>query len=77
MMSAGPNATTINYSDRFTLTSMTGVFPSSVIDGLDTVKGTSGPPTETCPYVCLLSVRYVSVKLIEEGFGLFSRSNKQ
>jgi len=78
MMSAGPNATTINYSDRFTLASMTGVFPSSVKDGLDTLNGTSGPPTETCLYVRLLSVRYVFVKLIEEGFDhLFSRSNKQ
>ena len=78
MISAGTDASIINYSDRFTLASMTGVFPTSVEDGLDTLNGTSGPPTETCLYVRLLSVRYVFVKLIEEGFDhLFSRSNKQ
>lgn len=37
----------INYSDRFSLTSMVGTFPSVVKEGLQTVKGTtSGPPTE-------------------------------
>ncbi len=37
--------TIINYSNRFTLTAMTGIFPPSVLEGLKTVQGTEGPPT--------------------------------
>jgi hypothetical protein len=33
----------INFSDRFTLKSMTGTFPPSVQQGLRTVSGTAGP----------------------------------
>ncbi|KAL8927568.1 MAG: hypothetical protein Q9208_002375 [Pyrenodesmia sp. 3 TL-2023] len=33
----------INYSDRFTIAGMTGVFPANVITGLETVSGTDGP----------------------------------
>ena len=36
----------INYSERFSLTGMTGVFSKAALDGLKTVKGTDGPPTE-------------------------------
>lgn len=38
--------TVTNYSPRFTLSGMTGTFPQSVIDGLQAVTGTAGPPTE-------------------------------
>lgn len=33
----------INYSDRFTIAGMTGVFPANVVTGLETVSGTKGP----------------------------------
>ncbi len=33
----------INYSNRFTISGMTGVFPVNVITGLKTVSGTDGP----------------------------------
>lgn len=33
----------INYSDRFTISGMTGVFPANVVTGLKTVSGTDGP----------------------------------
>ena len=37
----------INYSDRFTLTGMTGTFPANVIAGISAVGGsTAGPPTQ-------------------------------
>lgn len=36
----------INYSDRFTLTGMTGTFPANVITGLASVTGTAGPATD-------------------------------
>ena len=36
----------INYSSRFTLTGMTGVFPQNVLDGFSSVTGTAGPPTK-------------------------------
>lgn len=42
-ISAATGGTVINYSDRFTLSSMTGTFPASVIAGLRTVTGTAGP----------------------------------
>ncbi|KAI9791072.1 MAG: hypothetical protein M1816_004303 [Peltula sp. TS41687] len=38
--------TVINYSKRFTLTGMTGIFPPAVLDGLKNVKGTDGPATQ-------------------------------
>lgn len=44
-VSAMTGGTVTNYSDRFTLSSMTGTFPASVTAGLQTVSGTSGPPT--------------------------------
>ena len=37
--------TVINYSPRFSLTGMTGIFPPAVTDGLAGVTGTDGPPT--------------------------------
>ncbi|KAI9811664.1 MAG: hypothetical protein M1826_003116 [Phylliscum demangeonii] len=37
--------TVINYSKRFSLTGMTGVFPAAVLDGMAAVTGTDGPPT--------------------------------
>lgn len=42
-ISAASGGTVINYSDRFTLSSMTGTFPAAVITGLRTVTGTAGP----------------------------------
>lgn len=42
-ISAATGGTVINYSDRFTLSSMTGTFPPSVLTGLRTVTGTAGP----------------------------------
>jgi len=38
--------TVTNYSPRFSLSGMTGTFPQSVIDGMQDVTGTNGPPTE-------------------------------
>jgi hypothetical protein len=35
-----------NYSDRFTISGMDGVFSEAVTAGLQTVSGTAGPPTE-------------------------------
>lgn len=37
--------TVINYSSRFSMTGMTGVFPAPVVAGLKTVSGTGGPST--------------------------------
>ncbi|KAK5062031.1 Cell wall synthesis protein kre9 precursor, partial [Cryomyces antarcticus] len=42
---ATQGGTITNFSPRFTLTGMTGVFPPNVIAGLATVTGTDGPPT--------------------------------
>lgn len=42
-ISAAAGGTVINYSDRFTLASLTGTFPASVQAGLRTVTGTAGP----------------------------------
>lgn len=46
MISAATGGVVINYSARFTLASMDGTFPPAVTDGLKTVSGTAGPPTE-------------------------------
>lgn len=35
----------INYSDRFTLSGMTGTFPVNVQNGIKKVSGTDGPPS--------------------------------
>jgi len=45
MISAATGGSVINFSDRFTISGMDGVFPSVVIAGLQTVSGTAGPPT--------------------------------
>lgn len=36
----------VNYSDRFSLSGMTGTFPPDVQAGIKDIKGTSGPKTE-------------------------------
>lgn len=46
MISAAAGGTVINYSDRFTLSGMTGTFPPNVVSGIAGVTGTGGPPTE-------------------------------
>lgn len=46
MISAATGGSVVNFSDRFTLASMDGIFPAAVTDGLKTVSGTTGPPTE-------------------------------
>lgn len=38
-------AQVVNYSDRFTLSGMTGSFPANVQAGIKTVSGTNGPPS--------------------------------
>ncbi|KAL8672082.1 MAG: hypothetical protein Q9168_003442 [Polycauliona sp. 1 TL-2023] len=38
-------AQVINYSDRFTLSGMTGTFPPAVAAGIKAVSGTAGPPS--------------------------------
>jgi len=42
---ATAGGTVTNYSDRFTMTGMTGVFAPTVATALEGVSGTSGPPT--------------------------------
>ncbi|EXJ59570.1 hypothetical protein A1O7_03716 [Cladophialophora yegresii CBS 114405] len=42
-VSAATGGTVINFSDRFTLKSMSGTFPPSVQQGLRSVTGTAGP----------------------------------
>ena len=42
---AAAGGTVINYSDRFTLSGMTGAFPPDVVAANAAVKGTAGPPT--------------------------------
>ncbi|KAH0835114.1 hypothetical protein AYO21_09708 [Fonsecaea monophora] len=42
-VSAATGGTVINFSDRFSLKSMTGTFPAVVQQGLRTVTGTAGP----------------------------------
>jgi hypothetical protein len=46
MISAATGGSVINFSDRFTISGMDGVFPPVVKAGLETVSGTAGPPTE-------------------------------
>lgn len=40
---AAKGGTVINFSDRFSMADMTGVFPASVLSGLKSVSGTDGP----------------------------------
>ena len=46
MISAGEGGTVTNYSNRFSLSGMTGSFPAAVTTGLKGLKGTTGPATE-------------------------------
>ena len=46
IISAAPGGTVINFSDRFSISGMTGVFPKTVQQGLQTVSGTAGPATQ-------------------------------
>ena len=46
MISAATGGVVINYSGRFSLANMDGTFPPAVTEGLKTVTGTAGPPTE-------------------------------
>ena len=46
MISAATGGTVINYSDRFTLSGMTGTFPPNVKAGIQGVTGTSGPAAQ-------------------------------
>lgn len=46
MISAATGGTVVNYSNRFSLSGMTGVFPASVTAGLANIEGTNGPKTE-------------------------------
>ena len=43
---AAAGGTVINYSKRFSLTGMTGTFPSTVLDGLTDPSNTDGPPSQ-------------------------------
>jgi hypothetical protein len=45
-ISAATGGTVVNFSDRFTLSSMTGTFSTTVTAGLKTVSGTTGPATQ-------------------------------
>lgn len=46
MISAAAGGTVVNYSDRFTLTGMTGTFQPNVAAGIKSTTGTGGPATE-------------------------------
>ena len=46
MISAATGGSVTNYSDRFSINGMGGIFPAAVTAGLKTVSGTAGPPTE-------------------------------
>ena len=46
IISATTGGTVINYSDRFSLSGMTGTFPPNVQTGLKGITGTAGPQTE-------------------------------
>lgn len=46
MISAGTGGTVTNYSNRFSLSGMTGTFPATVTNGLSGLSGTGGPATE-------------------------------
>lgn len=43
---ATAGGTVVNYSPRFSIAGMTGIFPANVIAGIRTVSGTAGPATE-------------------------------
>ncbi|RMZ89357.1 hypothetical protein DV736_g3416, partial [Chaetothyriales sp. CBS 134916] len=45
IVSTAPGGAIVNFSDRFSLTGMTGVFTAKVLAGLKTVTGTQGPAT--------------------------------
>ena len=45
VISAATGGTIINFSDRFSLTGMDGVFPAAVTTGLKSVSGSKGPET--------------------------------
>jgi len=45
MISTANGGTVINYSDRFTLSGMTGTFPPNVKDDISKATGTKGPDT--------------------------------
>ena len=46
MIAAGTGGTVTNYSNRFSLSGMTGTFPAAVTTGLSGLSGTGGPATE-------------------------------
>lgn len=46
VISAATGGSVINFSNRFSISGMTGVFPQAVTDGLKTVSGTAGPATQ-------------------------------
>ena len=47
IISVSKNGGTVtNYSPRFTLSGMSGVFPAAVVTGMKTVTGTTGPSRE-------------------------------
>ncbi|RMD42012.1 hypothetical protein DV735_g3103, partial [Chaetothyriales sp. CBS 134920] len=45
IVSTTPGGAIVNFSDRFSLTGMTGVFPAKVVTALKSVSGTAGPAT--------------------------------
>ncbi|RMZ78826.1 hypothetical protein DV738_g3595, partial [Chaetothyriales sp. CBS 135597] len=45
IVSIAPGGAIVNFSDRFSLTGMTGVFPAKVVTALKSVTGTAGPAT--------------------------------
>ncbi|PSK33946.1 putative cell wall synthesis protein KRE9 [Elsinoe australis] len=46
MLTSSSGGQLINYSDRFTLTGMTGTFPANVLAGINAISGTAGPANE-------------------------------
>ena len=46
MIATGTGGTVTNYSNRFSLSGMTGTFPASVTSGLEGLSGNDGPATE-------------------------------
>ena len=46
MISAGKGGNVINYSDRFSLSGMTGTFPPNVQAGVADISGTDGPAAQ-------------------------------
>lgn len=51
------DGTTVDYSDRFTLVGMTGIFSEDVLVGLTSVSGTAGPPASN---VTVVSINFSS-----------------